>query len=64
MLPTRPRKPRNKGKVEGAVLIVERWILARLRSRQFFSIEALNVAIAELLDDLNARTMRRVGRSC
>lgn len=51
------------GKVEGAVLIVERWILARLRNRQFFSIEALNVAIGELLDDLNARTMRRVGRS-
>ena len=63
VLPTRPRKPRDKGKVEGAVLIVERWILARLRNRQFFSIEALNVAIAELLDDLNARTMRRVGRS-
>ncbi len=37
--------------------------LARLRNRQFFSIEALNVAIAELLDDLNARIMRRVGRS-
>ena len=63
VLPTRPRKPRDKGKVEGAVLIVERWILARLRNRQFFSIEALNVAIAELLEDLNARTMRRVGRS-
>jgi len=63
VLPTRPRKPRDKGKVEGAVLIVERWILARLRNRQFFSIEALNVAIGELLDDLNARTMRRVGRS-
>jgi len=63
VLPTRPRKPRDKGKVEGAVLIVERWILARLRNRQFFSIAALNVAIAELLADLNARTMRRVGRS-
>lgn len=63
VLPTRPRKPRDKGKVEGAVLIVERWILARLRNQQFFSIEALNVAIAELLDNLNARTMRRIGRS-
>ncbi|MBD1549751.1 IS21 family transposase [Roseibium aggregatum] len=63
VLPARPRKPRDKGKVEGAVLIVERWILARLRNRQFFSIEALNVAIEDLLDDLNARTMRRVGRS-
>lgn len=72
VLPTRPRKPRDKGKVEGAVLIVERWIFvsetrlrhdARLRNRQFFSIEAMNMAIAELLEDLNARTMRRVGRS-
>ena len=63
VLPTRPRKPRDKGKVEGAVLIVERWILARLRNRQFFSVEALNVAIAALLEDLNARTMRRLGRS-
>ncbi|PVA10234.1 IS21 family transposase [Pelagivirga sediminicola] len=58
-----PTRPRDKGKVEGAVLIVERWILARLCNRQFFSIKALNVAIAERLDDLNARTMRRVGRS-
>jgi len=63
VLPTRPRKPRDKGKVEGAVLIVERWILARLRNQQFFSIAALNGAIAELLVDLNTRTMRRVGRS-
>ncbi len=47
VLPTRPRKPRDKGKVEGAVLIVERWILARLRNMQFFSVEALNAAIAE-----------------
>jgi transposase len=37
ILPTRSRKPRDKGKVEGAVLIVERWILARLRHRRFFS---------------------------
>ena len=63
VLPTRPRKPRDKGKVEGAVLIVERWILARLRNTQFFSVEALNAAIAELLADLNARPMRRIGRS-
>ena len=63
ILPTRPRKPRDKAKVEGAVLIVERWILARLRNQQFFSVEALNAAIAELLIDLNTRPMRRIGRS-
>ena len=63
VVPTRPRKPRDKGTVEGAVLIVEHWILARLRNMQFFSVEALNGAIAELLADLNGRQMRRIGQS-
>ncbi|SDI13180.1 Transposase [Mesorhizobium muleiense] len=63
ILPTRSRKPRDKGKVEGAVLIVERWILARLRNRSFFSIAELNTAIAELLEELNNRPMRHVGKS-
>jgi hypothetical protein len=46
-----------------AVLIVERWILARLRNRRFFSLTELNRAIAELVTDLNARPMRRLGVS-
>jgi len=63
ILPTRSRKPRDKAKVEGAVLIVERWILARLRNRRFFSLADLNAAIAVLLEDLNNRPMRHVGKS-
>jgi len=63
ILPTRTRKPRDKAKVEVAVLIVERWILARLRNRRFFSLAELNRAIAELVTDLNARPMRRLGVS-
>jgi transposase len=63
ILPTRSRKPRDKAKVEVAVLVVERWILARLRNRRFFSLAALNQAIAELVADLNARPMRRLGVS-
>lgn len=63
ILPTRSRRPRDKGKVEGAVLIVERWILARLRNRRFFSLADLNAAIADLLVDLNDRPMRHVGKS-
>ncbi len=63
ILPTRSRKPRDKAKVEGAVLIVERWILARLRHRRFFSLADLNSAIAVLLEDLNSRPMRQVGKS-
>jgi transposase len=63
ILPTRVRKPRDKAKVEVAVLVVERWILARLRHRRFFSLAELNEAIAELVTDLNARPMRRLGVS-
>ena len=63
ILPTRARKPRDKAKVEVAVLVVERWILARLRNRRFFSLAELNQAIAELIVDLNARPMRRLGVS-
>jgi hypothetical protein len=46
-----------------AVQVAERWILARLRHQQFFSLAALNARIAELLEDLNARVMRRYGKS-
>ena len=55
VLPARPRKPKDKAKVEVAVQIVERWILARLRHRTFFSLSELNQAIAELLPSLNDR---------
>jgi transposase len=63
ILPTRVRRPRDKAKVEVAVLVVERWILARLRHRRFFSLAELNEAIALLVTDLNARPMRRLGVS-
>lgn len=63
ILPTRIRKPRDKAKVEVAVLIVERFILARLRNRRFFSLGELNAAIREILGDLNARRMRKLGTS-
>ena len=63
ILPTRVRKPRDKAKVEVAVQVVERWILARLRHRRFFSLAELNEAIALLVTDLNARPMRRLGVS-
>ena len=63
VLPARPRKPRDKAKVEVAVLVAERWILARLRDRRFFSLAELNAAIRVLLDELNARVMRGYGAS-
>jgi len=60
VLPARPRKPRDKAKVENGVLIVQRWILARLRNRRFFSLTELNVAIAELVKDMNTREFKKL----
>ncbi|MCB1629843.1 MAG: IS21 family transposase, partial [Xanthomonadales bacterium] len=63
VLPTRVRKPRDKAKVEAGVLLVERWILARLRHQTFFSIEQLNREIAGLLIGLNDRPFRKLSGS-
>ena len=62
ILPARPRRPRDKAKVEQAVLVVERWLLGRLRHRIFFSLAEVNTAIGELLRRLNEeRPIRRLG---
>ena len=64
VLPTRPRRPRDKAKVEACVLIVERWLFGRLRHRVFHSLAELNAAIDELLVDLNdRRVLRAVGQT-
>ena len=63
VIPARVRKPRDKAKVEVGVQVVERWILARLRNQTFFGLADLNRAIRRLLDDLNGRPMRHLGRS-
>jgi transposase len=64
LLPARPRRPRDKAKVEAAVRIVERWLLGRLRNRRFHSLAEVNAAIAELLTALNdARVLRHIGRT-
>jgi transposase len=63
VIPARVRKPKDKAKVEVGVQVVERWILARLRNRTFFSLADLNQAIRELLDELNTRLMKHLGRS-
>ena len=60
IVPTRVAKPRDKAKVESAVLIVERWILAALRDRTFFSLAELNDAIAKLLMKLNRRSFQKL----
>jgi transposase len=63
VVPARPRKPKDKAKVEVGVLIAKRWILAVLRHRTFYSLAELNAAIRECLERLNTRPMRRLGKS-
>ena len=60
VLPARPMRPQDKAKVEVGVQVVERWILARLRHRRFFTLLELNQAIAELLVDLNQRPFKKL----
>lgn len=60
ILPARVRKPRDKAKVENAVLLAERWILARLRHHTFFSLSELNQAIAVLLEALNNKAFKKL----
>jgi len=63
-LPTRPRRPRDKAKVEACVGIVERWLFGRLRNQVFYSLAELNAAIAVLIARLNdERVMRQFGRT-
>lgn len=59
VIPARAGKPKDKAKVENAVLVVERWILARLRNFEFFSLPELNEAIRKLLVEFNNRPFQK-----
>jgi len=61
--PARPRKPQDKGMVEQGVQAIQRWILAALRDRTFFSVDELNDAIATLLDKYNNKVIKRLGKN-
>jgi len=63
VIPTRVRHPRDKAKVESGVQVVEYWAIAPLRKRQFFSIEEINQALWEKLEELNLKEMRHLGKS-
>ncbi len=60
VVPARVRKPKDKAKVEGGVLLVLRWVIARLRHRTFFSVHEMNQAIQVLIAELNARPFRKM----
>ena len=59
IVPARPYKPRDKAKVENAVQLAQRWIVAALRHHKFFSLPDLNQNIVELLTKLNHRPFRK-----
>jgi transposase len=59
IIPARPYRAKDKAKVEAGVQVVQRWIVAALRKRRFFSLEEANQAIAELLERLNQRSFRK-----
>ena len=63
ILPARPRKPKDKAKVEKGVQVVEQRILARLRDRKFYSVPELNEALWALLAELDEREMQGYGMS-
>ena len=60
VIPARSRRPKDKAKVESAVFVAERWVLAALRNHTFFSLAELNRAIAEKLHDLNNRKFQKL----
>ena len=62
IIPARVRHPKDKACVEAGVLLAERWILARLRNRVFFSVEEAKAAVRELLPPINAK-MRRMPKA-
>jgi transposase len=63
ILPARPRKPRDKAKVEAGVRFAQSYILGRLRRQTFFSLAEANTAIAGMVERINAHVMRRLGVS-
>jgi len=60
IIPARPRKPKDKAKVENAVLVAQRWILAKLRNHKFFSIGQANEAVWKELEALNERKFQKL----
>jgi len=60
VIPARAKKPRDKAKVESAVLVSERWILAALRNHTFFSLAELNDFITQKREDLNNRKFQKI----
>jgi len=59
VIPCNPYSPTHKALVEDQVRLVYRRIYAKLRDRQFYSIEALNKAVWGLLEEHNRTRMQK-----
>ena len=60
VIPARPRKPKDKSKAENGVLLVERWILAKIRHETFFTLASLNARVKELVKQLNSKPFQKL----
>jgi transposase len=60
ILPTRVARPRDKAKVETAVLIAEREIMAPLRHHTFTALSEVNRALSERLEAVNERPFQKL----
>ena len=63
IVPARVRHPKDKPAAEVGVKLIQRWVLARLRNRTFFSVQEINDAIAPLLEQFNHKAVRRLDKS-
>jgi len=63
IIPARPKKPKDKAKVEVGVQVATRWVIAKLRKRTFFSLAELNAAIGDCVEQINNRVTRHLGAS-
>jgi transposase len=63
IVPARPKKPRDKAKVEAGVQVATRWVIAKLRKRTFFTLAELNAAIRDCVEQINNRVTRHLGAS-
>ena len=63
VLPARPKRPKDKAKVESGVRFAQTCILGRLRNQTFFSLAEANAAIVGAVERINTHVMRRLGQS-
>lgn len=59
VIPARPGKPKDKAKVENAVLLVERSVLAPIRNEKFFSVAELNNRVKKLVEEANSTPLQK-----